>query len=201
MRLRSLLTIAAGAVGVVAVLRMHREARQVRAGRLQALGAAGSTTAEDEPDGLHRTLRSWQPTPPRTLAGRVAAIVWAAPLTALGVVASLLGGRVPRWDPDLDALVATSVRGPFAWFLGQQGAAAATLGHVVAARDADPSAALLRHEAQHTRQQERLGLLFALAYPLAGARWGYRDNPFEVAARTAARVTRPASGPAPRGAP
>ena len=191
MQLRSLVMGVVATAGAVAVLRMHREARRVRAGSLEALGPAGTTTDDGGPDGLHRTLRGWQPRPPRTRAGRVAAGIWAAPLTALGLTATLLGGRVPRWDPEVAALVATSVRGPMRWFLGLQGAGAATLGHVVVTRGPAPSPALLRHESLHARQQERLGLLFALAYPLAGARWGYRENPFEVAARDAARVAPP----------
>lgn len=196
MRIRSLLTAIAALVGAAAVLRMHREARKVRHGDLRALGPAGTTAAEqDPPGGLHRTVREWQPTAPTTAAGRAAAGLWAAPLTALGLAATALGWRLPRWDPDLDALVATSARGPFRWFLAQQGATAATLGHVVVTRSDHPDLLLLRHEAQHVRQQERLGLLFALAYPLAGARWGYRNNPFEVAARGAARLSGPA-GPA-----
>ncbi len=195
MRTRSLLTAAAVTIGAAAILRMHHEARRVRAGSLRGLGPAGASTEEQRDDGLHHLVRTWQPTAPRSTVGRAAAGLWAAPLTALGLVAALLGGRVPRWDPTVAALVVPSVRGPFRWFLAQQGATAATLGHVVVTRDATPDPVLLRHEAQHARQQERLGLLFALAYPLAGARWGYRDNPFEVAARQAARVSGPA-GPA-----
>ena len=195
MRTRSLLTTAAAVVGAAAILRMHHESRRVRAGELRGLGPAGESTDEQRADELHRLVRTWQPTAPRTALGRAAAGVWAAPLTALGLAAALLGGRVPRWDPEVAALVVPSVRGPFRWFLSQQGATAATLGHVVVTRGATPDPVLLRHEAQHARQQERLGLLFAVAYPLAGARWGYRDNPFEVAAREAARVSGPA-GPA-----
>jgi hypothetical protein len=187
MRARQVLLGAAAVLGAVALLRMQRESRRVRAGSLDALGAAGTTEREDRGDALHRTLGVWQPTPPRTLFGRVVAGLWSAPLTALGMVATALGGQLPRWDADLQAFVATSLRGPFSWFLRLQGAAAATLGQVVVLRGDAPSAALLRHEVQHVRQQERLGPLFAIAYPLAGARWGYRNTPFEVAARRAAR--------------
>lgn len=192
MRIRSLLTAAAAAVGAAAILRMQREARKVRGGSLRGLGPAGTSEGEEPPGELHRRVRTWQPTAPRSTAGRALAGVWAAPLTALGWAAALLGGRVPRWDAHVDAFVVRSVRGPFRWFLAQQGATAATLGHVVVTRAADPDRVLLRHESQHARQQERLGLLFAVAYPLAGARWGYRDNPFEVAARSAARLSGPA---------
>lgn len=195
MRIRSLFLAAVAAIGAAAVLRMHRESRRVRAGSLRGLGPAGTSDDEQLPVGLHRVVRSWQPTAPRTTLGRAAAGLWAAPLTALGLAAALLGGRVPRWDAEVAALVVPSVRGPFRWFLSQQGATAATLGHVVVTRGATPDPVLLRHEALHARQQERLGLLFAVAYPLAGARWGYRNNPFEVAARDAARLSGPV-GPA-----
>jgi hypothetical protein len=80
------------------------------------------------------------------------------------------------------------VRGPFRWFLRAQSASAATLGQVVVLRDRHADERLLEHEATHARQQERLGLLFALAYPVATAVWGYRNNPFEVAARAGARA-------------
>lgn len=192
MRTSTALKAIAATIGLVAVLRQRREAADVRAGRLPPVGATGHAVSEDARGMVHQRLQSWRPQRPRTAAGRIAAAVWAAPLTALGVTATLLGGTIPRWDPDLGAMVATSVRGPARWFLGQQGAAAATLGHVVVVRDDAAPPALLAHEALHARQQERLGLLFGLAYPLAGACWGYRNNPFEVAARAAGRISGPA---------
>lgn len=192
MRTSTILKLVAAAVGLAAVLRQRREAAAVRAGELSPLGSGGHARGEDEGGALHRRVRAWQPQRPATPAGQVAAAVWAAPLTTLGLAATLLGGTVPRWDPELGALVATSVRGPARWFLGQQGATAATLGHVVVVRGDAAPRALLAHESLHARQQERLGLLFGVAYPLAGALWGYRNNPFEVAARAAARAV---SGP------
>lgn len=195
MRPRTVLTAIAGTIGALALLRMQREARQVRAGTLRAVGSAGRTDDEGRDDPVHTLVRSWQPDRPATTVGRVVAGLWAAPLTVLGLAFALLGGRVPAWDDGLGAFVVLDLRGPFGWFLRQQGAAAATLGQVVVVRRDAAPAALLRHEVQHVRQQERLGLLFAAAYPLAGARWGYRDNPFEVAARASARVSGSA-GPA-----
>lgn len=191
MRIRSLLIGLAAALGAASILRMQREARRVRGGDLPALGPDGSSTDEEPDDGLHRAVRTWQPQRASGVAG-IGLSLWAAPLTMLGTVFSVAGGRIPQWNPTVGAFVATGVGGPFRWFLRQQGASAATLGQVVVTRAADPNPVLLRHEAVHARQQERLGLLFAVAYPLAGARWGYRNNPFEVAARTAARLSGPA---------
>jgi hypothetical protein len=190
-RSSTVLKAVAAVVGLTALVRQHRESVAVRAGRLRPLGPAGRSESEDDHGDLHRLVRTWQPQRPRTRLGRMLVAVWTAPLTALGAAAALLGGSVPRWDPALAALVARSVRGPARWFLRRQGATAATLGHVVVVRDAEAAHALLVHEAQHTRQQERLGLLFGVVYPVASACWGYRDNPFEVAARSSARVSAP----------
>lgn len=195
MRTSTVATAVGAAIGIAAVLRQRVEAARVRAGDLTPLGPAGRSPSEREHGTLHRALGSWRPRQPATPAGRVAAAVWAAPLTALGFAAALLGGVRPRWDAEAAAWVAESVRGPARWFLRQQGASAATIGHVVIVRGEWPGAVLLAHEAQHARQQERLGLLFGLAYPVASALWGYRDNPFEVAARGAARDAS-VSGPA-----
>lgn len=190
----SRMLVALGAmVGLAALLRQHREATRANAGRLHRLGPDGRAAAEDDGGRVHQRLAQWQPTRPESAPGRLAAALWAAPLTAFGLLAGLAGGTVPRWEPTHGALVVQPVRGPMRWFLRLQSANAATLGQVVVVRDPTVSDVLLRHEAQHARQQERLGPLFALAYPLASARWGYRRNPFEVAARAAARVSGPAT--------
>lgn len=195
MRTSTVVMAAAATVGLLAVLRQRREAAAVRAGELPPVGSAGRAEGDAGRGRLHHQLQRWRPERPRTRLGRVAAGLWASPLTALGLTATLLGGNLPRWDPEAGALVATSIRGPARWFLGQQGATAATLGHVMVVRGDTVPPALLAHESLHARQQERLGLLFGVAYPIAGACWGYRNNPFEVAARDAARVSGPA-GPA-----
>lgn len=66
--------------------------------------------------------------------------------------------------------------------------------HVVAWRDLDDGE--LAHELEHVRQWRRHGWAFPIAYLAASLRarrarkhW-YRDNPFEVAAREAARRDR-----------
>ena len=68
---------------------------------------------------------------------------------------------------------------------GPGGAAAATLGHVVAGRDQRCLDACRAHEAVHVRQCERWGPLFVPAY-LSACLWAllsgrdpYRDNVFE----------------------
>ena len=185
---RSTILVALGAaVGLAALLRQHREAARAREGTLHRLGPDGRAEAEDAGGGVHRAVAAWLPERPASRTGRVLTALWASPLTALGVLAGLLGGVLPRWDTAHGALVVQPVRGPMRWFLHLQSANAATLGQVVVLRDRTASPELLLHEAQHARQQERLGPLFALAYPTASACWGYRRNPFEVAARTAAR--------------
>lgn len=195
MKRSSILVALGAAVGLAALLRQHREAARANAGRLHRLGPDGRAEAEDAGGTVHRSLAGWRPVRPSSRAGRVVTTLWAAPLTALGIAAGLLGGTPPRWDATHGALVVQPVRGPMRWFLRLQSADAATLGQVVVLRDRAASPRLLVHEAQHARQQERLGPLFALAYPLASACWGYRRNPFEVAARTAARISGPAASP------
>jgi hypothetical protein len=60
---------------------------------------------------------------------------------------------------------------------------------VLAVDEVDPKT--LRHELEHVRQYEKWGPLFVPAYLIAAVwvwlrgRHHYRDNPFELAARTA----------------
>jgi hypothetical protein len=88
-----------------------------------------------------------------------------------------------------------------AWFLhgpwframsGGDGFAAATIGHVIAARNAGCLASCRIHEHVHVRQCERWGALFPFAYVAAGLYAAYRarswsayywDNRFEREAR------------------
>lgn len=196
MHWRTMVSVAATAVGVTAALRQRREAAQVRAGDLRPLGPDGRAEHESLAGSLHRAVRTWQPARPRSRIGRAAAAAWAGPLTALGLVVAATGGNRPRWDPLHGALVVPAVRGPARWFLTTQSANAATLGQVIVLRDPSADARLLAHEAVHARQQERLGPLFAAAYPVASALWGYRRNPFEVAARAGARALNDPSGSA-----
>lgn len=184
----TVLTAAAVAVAATGAVRQRREAAAERRGELRRLGPDG--TVPPRADRLHARIADWVPTRPTTRAGRVAATAWAGPATLAGTFAALVGGRIPRPLPEHGCLLAAPVGGPTGALLRQLGAGAATIGHVVVARG-EPSALLLTHEAVHARQHERLGPLFPVAYGLAQARWGYRANPFEVAARRGAAVSRP----------
>ena len=186
----TVLTAAAVAVAATGAIRQRREAAAERRGELSRLGPDGTVPARD--DRLHTRIADWVPAAPATRPGRLATTAWAAPATVAGVLAALAGGRVPRPLPEHGCLLAAPVGGPTGALLRQLGAGAATIGHVVVARDR-PSARLLAHEAVHARQHERLGPLFPVAYGLAQARWGYRANPFEVAARRGAALS-PATG-------
>jgi hypothetical protein len=65
-------------------------------------------------------------------------------------------------------------------------AAAVTLGRTIVVRPGVPlTTSLLAHELAHVRQWRR-DPLFPLRYCVATVRHGYRDNPFEVEARTVA---------------
>ena len=87
------------------------------------------------------------------------------------------------------------LRGP--WFRamsGGEGFAAATIGHVIVARDAECLDRCRIHEHVHVRQSERWGVLFPLAYLSAGLyaaltakQWRayYWNNRFEREARDA----------------
>ncbi len=131
-------------------------------------------------------LADWVPAVPRTPAGRLAASAWAGPLTLVGYLLALLAGRRPRWDDELGCFVAAGMRGPSSRLLRALGADANTIGQVVLATPAEPSRVLLAHEAVHARQAERFGPLLLPAYLWLGARYGYRDNPLERAARVGA---------------
>lgn len=143
----------------------------------------------DEPDDVVEPrvvgwLASWTPAAPRTPAGRVAAYVWAAPLTAAGMLLGSLSGTAPQVRDGV--LLFTDVGGVAGAMLQWRGFSAATLGHVIVAAGR-PDAALLRHELVHVRQAERWGPLFVPLYLAALLRYGYRRNPFERAAYTEQR--------------
>jgi hypothetical protein len=73
------------------------------------------------------------------------------------------------------------------WFLGVRSVAGIALGHTIwVAPDADLTPELLLHELAHVRQW-RTVRWFPLRYVWASFRRGYRENPYEVAARRAAR--------------
>jgi hypothetical protein len=178
------MTLVAGAIGVV---RQRAQAQRVARGELEPDGPAGAREPAHAAGPLATWLAGWQPGPPRTLAGQLAATAWAAPLTTAGIGIALLSGARLHWDTTRRCLVATGVRGPSRAALTLVGAGANTIGQVVLCRADLPGAQLLDHEALHVRQAERLGPLLVPAYLWLNAFHGYRDNPLERAARLGAR--------------
>ena len=194
-RLGSVLLAATAGAAVVGLLRQRSEARAVRAGRLPRASAAATLSPRAAQAAWAERLASWVPDRPSTTAGRVAAAVWSAPLTAAGLVLAGLAGRLPRWDTGLGCFVVRGAGGPSRVALGLVGASANTVGLVVLSPGADPDPVLLAHEAIHARQAERLGPLLLPAYAWLSARYGYRDNPLERAARLGAARVRDARDP------
>ena len=191
-RLGSALVAATAVAAVVGVVRQRREARAVRAGTLPRASAAAALPPRVPQAPWAERLATWVPDRPSTNAGRVAAAVWSAPLTAVGLVLAGLAGRAPRWDRELGCFIVRGAGGPSRVALGLVGASANTVGLVVLSPGADPDPILLAHEAVHARQAERLGLLLLPAYAWLSARFGYRDNPLERAARLGAARAREA---------
>lgn len=185
MRLADVVLSATVVVGAVSVVRQLGEQWQVRTGRRAPVHATTQTlpASAGRLDGLAR----WVPEPPRSRAGRMACAAWSAPLTVLGAGLVAAGGSRAPWDPTLGAYVARGVRGPSGRLLALVGVDANALGQVVVCRLERPSRELLVHEAAHVRQAERLGLAIVPLYLWFGARFGYRDNPLERAARRRAR--------------
>ncbi|MFA9428920.1 hypothetical protein [Egicoccus sp. AB-alg2] len=181
-----LATLAAGLVGAA------RQRREV----VHPGSATRPPTSPPPRQGpLGRRLSAWVPAPPRTRLGRVAAFVWASPLTAVGLLVALVSGGRPRWQPQYGCFVTEGVRGPSAAALRIVGAQANAIGHVVLSREGTSAPALLAHEAVHVRQAERLGPLLFPLYLWLSARYGYRHHPIEQAARLGARrATGPGSG-------
>lgn len=185
------LVLAAGvgtlAAGLVGVARQRSEAGRVRGGVLRPASAAADLPPARPAGALGERLAAWDPPRPRTRAGRVAAAVWAAPLTAVGLLLAVAALRRPRWDAAHACLVVDGMRGPSALALRAVGADANTIGQVVLSRHVRTSRTLLAHEAMHVRQSERLGPLLLPAYVWLAARYGYRDHPLERSARAGAR--------------
>ncbi len=113
---------------------------------------------------------------------------WAAPTTAVGLVAGMLtlisGGRVQRRPGILE------FHGGFStWFARRVGFGAMTLGHVVLGRDTVCLDACRTHEMVHVHQVEQWGPFFLPAYLIASLlAWirkehYYLDNWFERDAR------------------
>jgi hypothetical protein len=124
---------------------------------------------------------------------RLLGIVWALPMTLIGLAfAYLVGAAHGHVEWTEEAILA---RGPLAdWLLSRHplGAMQAmAIGHVVIARDEPLPTYVWRHEMEHVRQGARWGILFPIVYCLASliavlrGKHIYVDNAFEVAARRA----------------
>jgi len=119
--------------------------------------------------------------------------LWAFPVTALGLLFSLLFARLESVDAEYILHFVVQPGTPLAWYMRRFNIAAFTLGAVVTyARDEGPrQVRLVRHERAHVVQTLALGPLFLPLYGLASlwelARGNhpYHDNWFEVRARAA----------------
>lgn len=180
------LTATLGA-GIVGAARQRREARRIRAGELARGGAAAVIHPSSAEGVLARRLAVWTPPAPTTPLGRVAATVWASPLTAVGLALGATTGGRARWDGEHGCLVIEGARTGSARLLRVVGAGANAMGHVVVSTYQVTPPVVLAHEAGHVRQAERLGPLLFPIYLWSSARYGYRDNPVERGARLAAR--------------
>jgi hypothetical protein len=186
-RAGSLLLAVTAAAGVVALGRQRREAREVARGALPRASAAAALAPRSRQPAWAERLAHWVPPRPSTPVGRALAAAWSAPLTAVGLLLALLAGRWPRWDEGLGCFVVRGAGGPSRVALTAVGASANTVGLVVLSPGATPDPVLLAHEAVHVRQAERLGPFVLPLYVWLSARYGYRDNPLERAARHGAR--------------
>ncbi len=117
---------------------------------------------------------------------RLAAYLWAAPNSCLGLICGLLLGGRFRIVAGVVEIEGPRVAGALRrlWIP----AAAITLGHCVLGCSPQMLAATRRHERVHVRQYEWWGPLFLPAYLLMflllqlRGRDGYRENPFEIQA-------------------
>lgn len=178
---------AAGAIGLA---RQRLETVAARRGELPP-PPVGPDASDGPPATLADRVAGWLPTAPGTPAGRLAAAVWTGPATVIGVAIGTLGRGRARWDPEFRCLVFEGVGGIPARLLRSVGAGANAVGQVVISTYDDTSRLLLAHEALHVRQAERLGPALLPLYVLLGARYGYRSNPIERAARLAAARAAP----------
>lgn len=131
----------------------------------------------------------------------IARILWVAPVSVFALPLLPLAFWRARWRIVDGVLEITSPA--LSWFLhgpwframsGGEGFAAATIGHVIVARNDECMDRCRVHEHVHVRQCERWGALFPLAYISAGLyaalrarRWTayYWNNHFEREARAA----------------
>jgi hypothetical protein len=128
-------------------------------------------------------------------------LLWVLPVSVCALPILPLAVWRARWQVRTGVLEISSpalawfLRGP--WFRamsGGEGFAAATIGHVIVARDGIAMDRCRLHEHAHVRQCERWGVFFPLVYMTAGLyaafrarRWSayYWNNRFEREARAA----------------
>lgn len=199
-RLLRLLVSATIVAGLIGIARQWRESVDVARGRLPRASAAAQLPAGTDYGPVAARLASWVPGRPTTRLGQTAVRIWAAPLTGMGFIIAAAAGAPPVWRPDHGCFLAERARGLSGLALRFVGAQANTIGQVVISTRPDTSPALLAHEVVHVRQAERLGPLFVPLYAFLAARYGYRDHPFERAARLGALHAIGASGAAPQAA-
>ena len=136
-----------------------------------------------------------------TVMRTLCCVLWVMPVSTFALPLLPLALWRGRWRVNDGVLEITSpllswfLQGP--WFRamsGGTGFAAATIGHVIVARNSSCMDRCRVHEHVHVRQCERWGALFPLAYVGAGLyavwrtrRWSayYWDNRFEREARAA----------------
>lgn len=133
-------------------------------------------------------LATWVPPRPVTPQARLAAMVWAAPMTVVGLIIAAGSGARPRLRDGV--ILFTPARALTGWTVRTRGYAAAAFGHVIVSVH-EPTPHLLAHELVHVRQAERFGAFMAPLYLVLLARYGYRDHPMEMAARLGAAQVAP----------
>lgn len=178
-------TLVVAGLAVQAVRRRAGELRLEKAGTLARLGPDTQPEPTVPVRGLAASICTWEPSP-LPPGRRRAALAWSSPATLVGLALAVAGGSRPTWHSGVGAFVATGVGGASGWVLERAGMGANTLGHTIISRHDHLSDRLLAHESVHVRQFERLGLLLYPLYLWYSARYGYRDNPLEVAARRGA---------------
>ena len=138
-------------------------------------------------------LSTWVPPRLSRTGLRVAARIWAAPITLAGLAAGAASGVRPRVRDGV--VLFAPARGVTGRLVGRRGFAATGLGHVIISIT-EPTPQLWAHELVHVRQAERLGPFMAPVYlGLLGVH-GYANPPMELAARLgAASSARRSPGP------
>ncbi len=105
--------------------------------------------------------------------------LWSLPITILGLLLVLFSLAMPRLKGAM--LLCEGDRGLAHLLLTRRGFSAITLGRVVTTVHSI-NLGLWMHELEHARQAEFWGPLYVPAYLYNQVRYGYNDNPFEIAA-------------------